>query len=300
MSAIASFLPTDVFSTLMTVSTMAAGAMRVKGNSTRYFRENDPDFRCPGRRGAMLGPWMPTCFRCAHDRFRHARSPEREFWERRYAEPAYAYGTEPNGFLVEVAGRMPPGPVLCLAEGEGRNAVWLAGRGHAVTAVDASAAGLAKAEALARARGVRDRDDRRRSRVLRHRARRLVGDRRDLRPPAAAAAPLGPPRRRPRAGARRRLRPRGVHAAAARARDRRPAAAGVALQPRGPSGGPGRPGPGDRPRGRARRAWKGSTTPARRGGPGAGAACAGRTLRITRRRRDQRSSFGAAGSSPPR
>jgi len=88
-------------------------------------------------------------------RLRKSASPEREFWERRYSEPAYAYGTEPNGFLVEVAGRIPPGPVLCLAEGEGRNAVWLAGRGHAVTAVDASAAGLAKAEALARIRAVR-------------------------------------------------------------------------------------------------------------------------------------------------
>jgi len=82
-------------------------------------------------------------------------SPEREFWERRYSEPAYAYGTEPNRFLVEVADRIPPGPVLCLAEGEGRNAVWLADRGHAVTAVDASAAGLAKTEALARTRAVR-------------------------------------------------------------------------------------------------------------------------------------------------
>ena len=82
-------------------------------------------------------------------------SPEREFWDRRYTESAYAYGTDPNGFLVEVAGRIPPGPVLCLAEGEGRNAVWLAERGHAVTAVDASAAGRAKAEALARRRDVR-------------------------------------------------------------------------------------------------------------------------------------------------
>jgi SAM-dependent methyltransferase len=77
-----------------------------------------------------------------------------EFWERRYSEPAYAYGTEPNAFLVEVADRIPPGPILCLAEGEGRNAAWLAGRGHAVTAVDASAAGLAKAAGLARERGV--------------------------------------------------------------------------------------------------------------------------------------------------
>lgn len=84
-----------------------------------------------------------------------AAPPPGDFWESRYSEPAYAYGTEPNGFLVEVAERIPAGPVLCLAEGQGRNAVWLAGRGHAVTAVDSSRAGLAKAEALAAARGVR-------------------------------------------------------------------------------------------------------------------------------------------------
>ena len=76
-------------------------------------------------------------------------------WDERYAEPGYAYGTEPNDFLREVAGRIPPGPVLCLGEGEGRNAVFLAGLGFAVTALDASRVGLAKAEALARARGVR-------------------------------------------------------------------------------------------------------------------------------------------------
>lgn len=85
---------------------------------------------------------------------RSPASPEREFWERRYSEPEYAYGTEPNDFLVEIAERIPPGPVLCLAEGEGRNAVWLAERGYAVTAVDAAATGLAKAESLARARAV--------------------------------------------------------------------------------------------------------------------------------------------------
>jgi SAM-dependent methyltransferase len=76
------------------------------------------------------------------------------FWNQRYGAEEYAYGTEPNDFLAEVAGRIPPGPVLCIAEGEGRNAVFLAGRGHAVTMVDASAAGLAKARALAAARGV--------------------------------------------------------------------------------------------------------------------------------------------------
>ena len=76
-------------------------------------------------------------------------------WDRRYAAETYAFGTEPNDFLVEVASQIPAGPVLCLAEGEGRNAVWLASRGYEVTAVDASTVGIAKAQALARARGVK-------------------------------------------------------------------------------------------------------------------------------------------------
>jgi SAM-dependent methyltransferase len=76
-------------------------------------------------------------------------------WDARYAEPGYAYGTEPNHFLAEVAARIPAGPVLSLGEGEGRNAVHLAGLGHEVTAVDASAVGLAKAAALAAERGMR-------------------------------------------------------------------------------------------------------------------------------------------------
>jgi SAM-dependent methyltransferase len=74
-------------------------------------------------------------------------------WNERFSEPGYAYGTEPNEFLVSVAGRIPRGRVLCLAEGEGRNAVYLAGLGYDVTAVDASTVGLEKAEALARERG---------------------------------------------------------------------------------------------------------------------------------------------------
>jgi SAM-dependent methyltransferase len=76
-------------------------------------------------------------------------------WDERYADSDYAYGTSPNDFLVEQADRLPEGPVLCLAEGEGRNAVWLAALGHAVTAMDASAVGLEKARRLAAARGVR-------------------------------------------------------------------------------------------------------------------------------------------------
>ena len=76
------------------------------------------------------------------------------FWNNRYASDGYLYGESPNGFLTEVARQIPVGPVLCLAEGEGRNAVHLALCGHRVTAVDQSELGLAKAGRLAKARGV--------------------------------------------------------------------------------------------------------------------------------------------------
>ncbi|MBK8481558.1 MAG: class I SAM-dependent methyltransferase [Proteobacteria bacterium] len=76
-------------------------------------------------------------------------------WDQRYSVPEYVYGTAPNDFLVAVAPRLPQGPMLCLAEGEGRNAVYLAGLGHEVDAVDASAVGLEKARRLAESRGVK-------------------------------------------------------------------------------------------------------------------------------------------------
>jgi SAM-dependent methyltransferase len=75
-------------------------------------------------------------------------------WDERYSEPGYAYGTEPNGFLASVVDCIPEGRVLCLAEGEGRNAVFLARHGYDVTAVDASRVGLTKANNLAAERGV--------------------------------------------------------------------------------------------------------------------------------------------------
>ena len=77
-----------------------------------------------------------------------------DFWNHVYGSDDHAYGTTPNDFVREHAARIPPGPVLCLAEGEGRNAVFLAQRGHAVTAVDLSPVGLAKAERLAEERQV--------------------------------------------------------------------------------------------------------------------------------------------------
>jgi SAM-dependent methyltransferase len=70
-------------------------------------------------------------------------------WDERYSAKEYAYGTTPNEFLVEKVSRIPKGKVLSLAEGEGRNAVFLAKQGYAVTAVDSSLVGLNKARKLA-------------------------------------------------------------------------------------------------------------------------------------------------------
>lgn len=79
---------------------------------------------------------------------------EPEFWNQRYSGSDYVYGTIPNDFLSDSAALIPPGPVLCLADGEGRNGVFLAERGHAVTSVDQSHVGLAKAAQLAATRHV--------------------------------------------------------------------------------------------------------------------------------------------------
>ncbi|WP_339719792.1 class I SAM-dependent methyltransferase [uncultured Paraglaciecola sp.] len=76
-------------------------------------------------------------------------------WDQRYSEEEFAYGTAPNDFLRDEYSRIPAGGrVLCLAEGEGRNAVFLAKQGYAVTAVDLSPVGLEKAQNLAFENGV--------------------------------------------------------------------------------------------------------------------------------------------------
>jgi hypothetical protein len=74
-------------------------------------------------------------------------------WNERYAVDEYVYGTEPNTFLAEHASML-KGPVLSLAEGEGRNAVFLATLGLEVHCVDGSDVGLAKARQLAQSRNV--------------------------------------------------------------------------------------------------------------------------------------------------
>ena len=75
-------------------------------------------------------------------------------WDERYAAEDYAYGTEPNDFLAAHAHKLPAGRILCLAEGEGRNAVFLASQGYDVTAVDQSSVGMGKARRLAEQKGV--------------------------------------------------------------------------------------------------------------------------------------------------
>ncbi|MBL4801017.1 MAG: methyltransferase domain-containing protein [Emcibacter sp.] len=74
----------------------------------------------------------------------------RDFWDERFGASDYAYGTEPNNFLVNAVRHIPAkGRVLCIAEGEGRNGVFLAKNGFTVSAVDISPEGKKKALALA-------------------------------------------------------------------------------------------------------------------------------------------------------
>ena len=79
----------------------------------------------------------------------------KEFWDSVYADEAYVYGTEPNHFLVSQKQLLKPGQqVLAMADGEGRNGVWLARQGLDVTSVDFSPIAQAKAKRLAEAEDV--------------------------------------------------------------------------------------------------------------------------------------------------
>ncbi|MCT8266357.1 class I SAM-dependent methyltransferase [Afifella sp. JA880] len=76
-------------------------------------------------------------------------------WDERYGQPGYFFGTEPNAFLAAHADLLSPGMrVLSVADGEGRNGVWMAERGLEVTAIDASAVAIEKSKRLAAERGV--------------------------------------------------------------------------------------------------------------------------------------------------
>ena len=76
-------------------------------------------------------------------------------WDERYSVDGYLFGTEPADFLVANAHFLAPGSrVLAVADGEGRNSVYLAQNGHDVSAMDASPVAVAKARQLAADRGV--------------------------------------------------------------------------------------------------------------------------------------------------
>lgn len=79
----------------------------------------------------------------------------KEIWDETYDDDAYAFGTEPNDFLKEMAHYLPPkSNLLCIAEGEGRNAVFLASKGFTVSAIDQSEIGQQKAMKLAEKQNV--------------------------------------------------------------------------------------------------------------------------------------------------
>lgn len=75
-------------------------------------------------------------------------------WDKRFSTPDYVFGEEPNAFLATQAARLGKGRALSLADGEGRNSVWLARQNFTVDAFDFSAPAVAKAQALATQHGV--------------------------------------------------------------------------------------------------------------------------------------------------
>ena len=78
-----------------------------------------------------------------------------ERWNERFGRDDYHFGTEPNAFLASQAHRLRAGTsALSVADGEGRNSVWLARQGLRVTAFDISPVGVDKAKRLAREAGV--------------------------------------------------------------------------------------------------------------------------------------------------
>jgi SAM-dependent methyltransferase len=86
----------------------------------------------------------------------HDEMDEYARWQERFATPDYAFGKEPNDFLKSCQGLLPRhGRALAVADGEGRNGVWLAEHGLDVVSLDFSPAAQSKARALAAERAVK-------------------------------------------------------------------------------------------------------------------------------------------------
>jgi SAM-dependent methyltransferase len=86
----------------------------------------------------------------------HDEMDEYARWQARFATPDYAFGKEPNDFLKSCQGLLPRhGRALAVADGEGRNGVWLAEHGLDVVSLDFSPAAQSKARVLAAERAVK-------------------------------------------------------------------------------------------------------------------------------------------------
>jgi SAM-dependent methyltransferase len=82
-------------------------------------------------------------------------SGQAEFWDERYRGEGFAFGAAPNAFLASQARYQKQGMrALVPGDGQGRNGVWLAGRGLIVDSVDISPLGVAKSLELARSRAI--------------------------------------------------------------------------------------------------------------------------------------------------
>lgn len=75
-------------------------------------------------------------------------------WDERYGVEEYVYGRKPNLFLKQNVNSIPKGNVLCIADGEGRNGVWLARQGYGVTSIDFSPKAIEKINRLAQEKNV--------------------------------------------------------------------------------------------------------------------------------------------------
>lgn len=81
---------------------------------------------------------------------------EQDTWESRYSVPEFIFGREPNYFLQSCRELLPvSGKALAIADGEGRNGVWLAEQGLSVVCLDFSESAQRKATSLAKERGVK-------------------------------------------------------------------------------------------------------------------------------------------------
>jgi 2-polyprenyl-3-methyl-5-hydroxy-6-metoxy-1,4-benzoquinol methylase len=79
---------------------------------------------------------------------------QRDLWNQRYSQKGSVWGAAPNQFVADRLADLEPCRILDIGCGQGRNAIWLAGRGHAVTAVDVSDVAIQQATELAADAGV--------------------------------------------------------------------------------------------------------------------------------------------------